>query len=60
MKALSFIGLALAAFLIWVGVTSRSASGAVLGNAVIAGGVIIIGFLVFVQVMLFFKNRQEK
>ncbi len=60
MKALSFIGLVLAAFLIYLGISSKSGSGKVLSNAVLIGGVIIAGFIIIVWIILFIKEKGKK
>jgi hypothetical protein len=59
MKALSFIGLVFAAFLIFLGFSSKNATGNVLGNAVIVGGVIIAVFVVIVWITLFIKEKRK-
>jgi hypothetical protein len=59
MKALSFIGLVFAAFLIFLGITSRNASGSVLGNALVIGGVVIAAFVVIVWIILFIKEKRD-
>lgn|GEM_PF-4503324 len=59
MKALSFIGLVFAAFLIFLGVSSRNTSGSVLGNALIVGGAIIAGFVIVVWIILFVKEKKK-
>ena len=59
MKALSFIGLVLAACLIFLGFSSRNTAGSVLGNAVIVGGVIIAAFVVIVWIIWFIKERRN-
>jgi hypothetical protein len=59
MKALSFIGLVFAAFLIFLGFTSKDASGNVLGNAIIIGGVIIAAFVIIVWIILFIKEKKD-
>lgn len=48
-----------AAFLIFLGVTSRQTAGEVLGNAVIAGGVIIAAVVIAVWAIMFFKRKKE-
>lgn len=48
-----------AAFLIFLGTTSKQTAGEVLGNAVIAGGVIITVVVVSVWVIMFFKRKKE-
>lgn len=59
MKALSTIGLTIAAFLLFLGITSRSAAGAVLSNAVIAGGAFIILVVAGSWIAVRIKNRKE-
>lgn len=59
MKALSFIGLVFAAFLIFLGYSSRNSSGSVLGNALVVGGAIIAGFVIIVWIILFLKEKRE-
>jgi hypothetical protein len=59
MKALSFIGLVFAAFLLFLGFSSRSAAGGVLSNALIVGGVIIGGFVLIVWIILFLKEKKK-
>ena len=60
MKALSFIGLVLAAFLIYLGVSTKTASGNVLGNTVLVGGVIIAAFVIIVWIILLIKEKRKK
>lgn len=60
MKALSFIGLVLAAFLIFLGITSKSGSGVVLSNTVLVGGIIIAAFVIIVWIILFIKEKGKK
>ena len=57
MKALSFIGLVFAAFVIFLGYSSRGAAGDVLGNALIVGGAFIAAFVIIVWVILFVKEK---
>ena len=59
MKALSFIALVFAAFLILLGLSSRNSAGYVLGNAVIVGGVIIAAFVIIVWIILFIKEKKK-
>lgn len=59
MKALSFIGLVIAAFLIFLGYTSRSASGSVLGNALVVGGAIIAAFVIIVWIITFIQEKKK-
>jgi len=59
MKALSFIGLVFAAFLIFLGVSSKSAAGNVLSNALVVGGVIIAAFVIIVWIILFVKEKKN-
>jgi heme/copper-type cytochrome/quinol oxidase subunit 4 len=58
MKALSFIAILFAAFLIFLGVTSKQTAGGVLGNAVIAGGVIIAVVVAAIWILMFFKEKK--
>lgn len=60
MKALSFIGLVFAAFLIYLGITTKSVTGSVLGNTVLVGGVIIGAFVIIVWIILFIKEKGKK
>lgn len=57
MRALNFIGLAIAAFLLFLGISSRNAAGAVLSNAVIAGGVFIILVIAGGWIAVIVRNR---
>lgn len=59
MKALSLIAVVFAAFLIYLGITSRVTSGRILGNAVVAGGVIIASLVAAVWIIMFFKEKKE-
>jgi hypothetical protein len=59
MRALSLIGLFFAAFLIFLGISSRGSAG-VLSNAVIVGGVLIAGFVIVVWIAMFIKERKGK
>ncbi|HEY8563034.1 MAG TPA: hypothetical protein VIL74_21840 [Pyrinomonadaceae bacterium] len=59
MKALSFIGLILAAFLVFLGISSRNTAGSVLGNAVTIGGIIIAAFVIIVWIILFIKEKRN-
>ena len=60
MKALSLIAIVFAAFLIYLGITSRVTSGRILGNAVVAGGAIIAALVVAVWIIMFVKEKKEK
>ena len=59
MKALSFIGLVFAAFLLFLGFSSRNTAGSVLGNALIVGGAIIAVFVIIVWIILFIKEKRK-
>ena len=59
MRALSFIGAVFAAFLIFLGVSSKNEAGGVLANALIVGGAIIGGFIVIVWIILFIKEKKD-
>ena len=59
MKALSFIGLVFAAFLLFLGFSSRTTAGSVLANALIVGGVIIAVFVIIVWIILFIKEKRK-
>ncbi len=59
MKALITIGLAITAFLLFLGVASRKAAGAVLSNAVIAGAVFIILVVVGSSVAVMIKRNRD-
>jgi hypothetical protein len=59
MKALSLIGIVFAAFLIFLGFSSRKTAGGVLSDALVVGGSIIAGFLIIVWVIMFFKERNK-
>ena len=60
MKALSLIGLVFAAFLIFLGVSSKNTAGNVLSNAIIVGGAIIGVFVIVVWVIMFIKEKKKK
>lgn len=60
MKALITIGLAIAAFLLFLGIASRKAAGTVLSNAVIAGAAFIILVVVGSTVAVAVKKRKER
>ena len=60
MKALSLIAIVFAAFLIFLGVSSREASGRVLGNAVITGGVLILVIVAVIWAIIFIKEKRGK
>jgi hypothetical protein len=59
MKALSLIGIVFAAFLIFLGFSSKQTAGAVLSDALVVGGAIIAGFLIIVWVIMFFKEKNK-
>ena len=59
MKALSFIGLVFAVFLIFLGFSSRQTAGNVLSNAIIVGGAIIAAFVIIVWIIMFFKEKKN-
>ena len=59
MKALSFIGLVFAAFLLFLGFSSGKTAGSVLANALIVGGVIIAAFVIIVWIILFVKEKKN-
>jgi len=60
MKALSLIALVFAAFLIFLGVSSKNTAGNVLSNAIIVGGAIIATFVIVVRVIMFIKEKKKK
>lgn len=60
MKALSLIALFFAVFLVFLGATSKGPAGAVLGNAIIAGGVIIAAIVAAVWIVMLIKEKREK
>jgi hypothetical protein len=57
MKALSFIGLVMAAFMLFIGISTRQQSGAILSNAIIVGGAFIAAFVIIVRIIMFFKEK---
>jgi amino acid transporter len=59
MKALSLIAMVFAAFLIFLGLSSRQTAGNVLSNAIIIGGAIIAAFVVIVWIIMFFKEKKN-
>ena len=59
MKALSLIAIFFAAFLIFLGVTSKRNAGEALGNAVITGGVIIAVVVTVVWIIMFLKKKKS-
>ena len=59
MTALSLIGLVFAAFLIFLGISSRQNAGNILSNAIIFGGAVIALFVVIVWVIMFFKEKKD-
>jgi hypothetical protein len=59
MKALSLIAIVFAAFLIYLGISSRVSSGRILGNAVVTGGVIIAAVVAAVWIIMFVKEKKE-
>lgn len=60
MKALSSIVLVFAAFLIFLGFSSKQTAGNALANAVIFCGVLIAGFVIVIWVLVFIKEKREK
>jgi len=60
MKALSLIAVVFAAFLIFLGVSSKNTAGNVLSNAIIVGGAIIVVFVVVVWIIMFIKEKKKK
>ena len=60
MKALSLIALVFAAFLIFLGFSSKTTAGNVLSNAIIVGGAIIAVFVIVVWVIMFIKEKKKK
>jgi hypothetical protein len=60
MKALSLIAIVFAAFLIFLGFSSKNTAGAVLSNAIIIGGAIIGVFVIVVWVIIFIKEKKKK
>ena len=60
MKALSLIAIVFAAFLIFLGISSRKAAGNTLGNAVIIGGGVIAVFVAVIWAIIFIKERKGK
>ena len=59
MKALSLVALVFAAFLIFLGISSRETAG-VLSNAVIFIGVVITLFVAIVWAITFFKEKNNR
>ncbi|MBA2736114.1 MAG: hypothetical protein H0U50_04905 [Pyrinomonadaceae bacterium] len=59
MKALSLIALFFAAFLIFLGISSRKTSGT-LSNTVIIGGAVIAGFVAIIWAITFIKEKKGK
>ncbi|HEY0460490.1 MAG TPA: hypothetical protein VGC97_15245 [Pyrinomonadaceae bacterium] len=59
MKAVSFIGLVFAAFLIFLGFSSRHTAGNVLSNAIIIGGALIAAFVIIVWIIMFVKEKKN-
>jgi len=59
MKALTLIALVFAAFLIFLGLSSRQTAGNVLSNAIIIGGAIIAAFVIIVWIIMFFKGKKN-
>jgi len=59
MKALSFIGLVFAAFLFFLGFSSRNTAGVILSNALIVGGAIIGAFVAIVWIVMFIKEKKK-
>ena len=59
MKALLFIALVFAAFLIFLGISSRTTAGT-LSNAVIVGGTLILVFVAVVWILMFLKEKKGK
>lgn len=60
MKALSLIGFVFAAFLIFLGISTKTASGNVLGNTVLVGGVLIAAFVIVVWIILLIKEKGKR
>lgn len=59
MKALSLIAVVFAAFLIFLGISSRKTAGT-LSNAVIIGGAVIAGFVAIIWAITFIKEKRGK
>jgi 4-amino-4-deoxy-L-arabinose transferase-like glycosyltransferase len=59
MKALSLIAIVFAAFLIFLGISSREKSGA-LSNAVIIGGALIAVLVAIIWAITFIKEKKGK
>lgn len=59
MKPLSIIAFLFAAFLIFLGISSRQASGG-LSYAVLIAGVLILIFLAVIWTLFFTKEKKEK
>lgn len=60
MKALSLIAIIFAAFLIFLGVSTRQSAGNVLGNAVIIGGSFIAVIVAIVWALILIKEKKGK
>jgi amino acid transporter len=60
MKALSSIGLVFAAFLIFLGFSSKKTAGNILSDAIIVGGAIIGVFIIVVWIIMFIKEKKKK
>ena len=60
MKALSLIAIIFAAFLIFLGISSKKTAGEVLSNAVIIGGAIIAGVVIIIWAIMFIKEKKDR
>jgi prepilin signal peptidase PulO-like enzyme (type II secretory pathway) len=58
MKALTLVATLFAAFLVFLGASSKNSAGDVLGNAVIVAGAIILFFVCIVWLMKFIKEKK--
>jgi TRAP-type C4-dicarboxylate transport system permease large subunit len=60
MKAFTLVGLIFSAFLIVLGITSKNTAGSVLANAVIAGGLLVLLFVVAIRILSYVKEKKER
>ncbi|MCU1288817.1 MAG: hypothetical protein JWN60_1046 [Acidobacteria bacterium] len=60
MKALSLIALSLAAYLLYLGVSTKKSAGGPLGNALIVGSVLVGGTVLTIWILTFIKEKNDK
>ena len=59
MKALTLIAMVLAAYLLFLGFSTRKSAGEPLGNALIVGGSLVAGAVIIIWIITFIKKDKR-